>query len=177
MSIYEHFTEKELDILRGRADRIARPIIDTQTHDAISALTIFVRQESYAIPTNTVSAVYKDVPIVPVPCVPEFVAGIANIRGHILPVLDLGILLKVPGESGDSASLVVINHDELSVAFLINEAGATQEIASQMVSPLPESASLSQSTYLKGLLPGEIVLLNIENLLISAMNTLAQYTA
>src|SRR5215216_5720695 len=103
MSIHEHFTERELKILQARAERAASAAQrDDVEKTEIRALQCTLGSESYALPVEFVRAVYENVTVVPVPCTPRFVAGIANIRGRIMPVLDLATLLNVPPSKGNS---------------------------------------------------------------------------
>src|SRR5690349_8965626 len=97
IGIYERFSESDLAILRTRAERIATPIQSDSIEESITVLSVKVRAESFALPMDAISAVYDNVQITPVPNVPPFALGIANVRGHIIVVLDLGTILGVPG--------------------------------------------------------------------------------
>ena len=93
MSIFEHFSEEEREILRIRAERAANAVRESAQEAVFSALEVTIQSQSYALPIEVLTTVYENVAVVPVPCVPSFVAGIANIRGRILPVFDLAVLL------------------------------------------------------------------------------------
>ena len=135
MHIYDHFSPQEREVLRKRAERLARPIEDQQVDDALDVLIVSVGSESYAIPTDFITGVYEDASCVAVPCVPPFVAGITNIRGHIIPVLDLASFLNIASKDAKEAenspvkSLVVISHNDLRVALAVTEAGVTQTVS------------------------------------------------
>src|SRR5262249_39987126 len=103
--------------------------------------------------------------LVPVPGVPPFIAGISNIRGHILTVLDLASFLNVVGEDTTAKTLVVIAHDDLRVAFSVAEAGITQTLSANNLAPVPDSTNLAQYGHLSGLLPDGTALLNVEAVL------------
>lgn len=168
MNIYDHFSAQEREVLRKRAERLARPIEDQQVDDALDVLIVSVGSESYAIPTDFITGVYEDASCVPVPCVPPFVAGITNIRGHILAVLDLASFLNIVGnESEDSPAktLVVISHSDLRVALAVTEAGVTQTVSAASFTPIPDSTNLAQHGHLTGLLPGGTALLSVEAIL------------
>ncbi len=164
MSIYDHFSDKERETLRARAERAARPLQTDRPDDRLDALVVTIRAETVALPVETVLAVYEAVPIIPLPCTPPFIAGIANIRGHILPVLDLGALLEAGSQSaGDTAALVVVSSGELSVAFRVEQIGAVQAMTT--TSPLPPNLDLGHSEYLEGILPDGTVLLDVKAIL------------
>ena len=165
MNIYEHFSPQEREVLRKRAERLARPIEDHEVEDAFSALIVSIGSESYAIPTDLIAGVYEDAVFVPVPCVPSFIAGITNIRGHILTVLDLASFLNVANESVAAKTLVVIAHDDLRVAFAVAEAGGTRTVSAASFAPIPDSTKLAQKGHLRGLLVDGTALLDVETIL------------
>jgi purine-binding chemotaxis protein CheW len=171
MHIYDHFSPQEREVLRKRAERLARPIEDQQVDDALDVLIVSVGSESYAIPTDFITGVYEDASCVAVPCVPPFVAGITNIRGHIIPVLDLASFLNIASKDAKEAedspvkSLVVISHNDLRVALAVTEAGVTQTVSAASFTPIPDSTNLAQHGHLTGLLPGGTALLSVEAIL------------
>src|SRR5262245_5109120 len=94
MSIYEHFSDTERAVLQARAERAARTLRSDEAEERLNTLLVKLGGETYALPIEAVIAVYEAMLVVPVPCTPPFLAGITNIRGHIIPVLDLGHLLN-----------------------------------------------------------------------------------
>jgi purine-binding chemotaxis protein CheW len=171
MHIYDHFSPQEREVLRKRAERLARPVEDQQVDDALDVLIVSVGSESYAIPTDFITGVYEDASCVPVPCVPPFVAGITNIRGHMLAVLDLASFLNITSkdrkESADSPAktLLVVSHSDLRVAFAVGGAGTTETIPAASFTPIPDSTTLAQNGHLIGLLTNGTALLNVRAIL------------
>ena len=164
--MFNNFTEKERAVLQARADRAARQLLTGKEDSTLTTLSVAVSSESYGLPIATVIAVYEQMLVVPVPCTPSFVAGIANIRGHILPVMDLGILLGAPTrETGLIASLVVISDGDLSIALRVDEIGAVQALATNSLAPLASNLDLAHTSYLKGMLPDGSILLDVNAIL------------
>ena len=174
MSIYESFSPQERAILAKRAERAARSIDDQGVGDPLSVLIVSVGRESYAIPTNLIAGVYEDAWFVPVPCTPAFVAGITNIRGHILTVLGLASFLNIASDESSLTLLVVTSHEDLRVAFAVAEVGTTQTVSAASFVPIPDSASLAQHSYLKGLLADGTALLDVEAVLSEALQRIGQ---
>ena len=166
MSIYENFSQTELDILQARAARVAAATDKDRQIDELSTLVVHVRGEVYGLPVDHLTSVYDDVSVTPVPCTPAFVSGIANLRGHIVPVLELGELLNVPGsKTTTSKSLVVASNDQMTIAFHVDVIGDVLATNRDEVSPVPASLSGEQSTYIIGILPGDIALVDMDALL------------
>jgi len=170
MSLFDHFNDKELDILQAR--RVQRLNGDSESQqDGLgeTALTITVRQEHYAMPVKMLTYVHVDVAVIPVPCVPPYIAGIANIRGHIVPVLDLSVLLNVPGsvEADVAMTLVVATNKDVAVAFLVENIGDIEAYQVDDVQSVPSTIVENEQTraYLQGILPNGATLLDVAAIL------------
>jgi purine-binding chemotaxis protein CheW len=158
MSIYDRFSEKELEILRARANRIVTTSRDDQARDVITALVISAGRETYAMPIDQLTAVYENIAVAPVPCVPSFVAGIANIRGHILPVLDLAVLLNVPREDTERRALIVVSDSDSSVALAVEAVGEVTTFLKQDLTSIP-------GAYLQGVMQDGVAVLDVAAIL------------
>ncbi len=168
MSLYNNFSEQEWQILQARAARVAGASArqgDYQT-DVMAALRVTVQGERYALPLDAITAVYASTPIIPVPCTPPFVAGIANIRGHIIPVLDLAALLGIAnGNTPGTAALVVAEHEDFTAAFCIEQIGEVTTLPLDNLNVLPPGIGLTNAAYLRGILPDGTTVLNVEAIL------------
>jgi purine-binding chemotaxis protein CheW len=164
--IYERFTERERDILQRRARRAARRSDDDAADLAIDVLELTIRGETYAVRLDAISFIDDDNAVTPVPCVPPFVAGVANIRGYIVPVIDLGTLLGVPGEpEGDTFALIFIDSDDMNVAFKVDAIGNAGELRAEQLTPIPETVNIERPAYLRGALPDGTILLDMKAIL------------
>jgi purine-binding chemotaxis protein CheW len=167
MSIYERFSEKELEILRTRAKRVANTGQTHQQEDLITALIIRTNDEVYALPVDAVTGVYEDVFISPLPCVPAFVAGVANLRGHLIPVLDLATLLDIPGAGTQekSSTVVVAAGRDFSVALLVDKVNEVSIVTGSEIQPFPNTLDLPHPNYVKGVMADGTIFLELENIL------------
>ena len=158
MSFYEHFSEDEVAILRARAERIANTQNEIQQGDTVSALVIQAGGETYGLPMESLVAVYMGHTIIPVPCVPAYVAGIANVRGEIMPVFDLAALLKVPSADTKQA-LIVASSKENSIAFCVETVGEARAVQLSELQPVP---LMLNEAYLSGISADGMAMLNVE---------------
>lgn len=165
MNIYKHFSETELELLRARAMRTAGATDGEQDEDVVTALLVTLRDEVYAVPITTITYVEDSIPVIPVPCVPPFVAGIANMRGHIIPVLDLAELLGIPGNTTNANILVRAANDEMSVAFRVETVGEVITLSLSDMDPIPDILDVAKTDYLTGTFPDGVILLNMEAIL------------
>ena len=166
MSIFDHFSAKDRGILQARAERAARLAQDNTQDDLMTLLVVTLGQERYALPIEDIANIYEDMLITPVPCVPSFVAGVANIRGHIMLALDLAALLGVPDEiKPETATLAVLADNELEAAVQVGSIRGVESVTASDLAAIPANVELNHSAYVRGILPDGTVLLDIGSIL------------
>ena len=166
MSFYNYFDEAQREILRERARRVATAAQENNTIAVREVLLARVQNERYMLPVEAVLAVYENALVTPIPCVPAFVAGLVNLRGHLVPVLDLASLLNVTRSPDQVASTIVVAaaHD-YQVGLLVDQANDVQAIAEEQILPVPITLELGHETYLQGVTVEGVALLNLHAIL------------
>jgi purine-binding chemotaxis protein CheW len=174
MSFYDQFDKHQQAILRQRAASVAdeKTAETAETLAGIDTLVVKLGYEFYGLPLESLTAAYQDkinltTPIVPVPCTPPFVAGIANIRGRVIPVIDLARLLNVPDEatSSNSMGIIVVTDDEVTLAFRVDAIRDAIQVQVNELAPISELFDLAATEYLQGTLPDGTILLNMDAIL------------
>ena len=163
MSILDRFTEKERALLEARAERISRVADDDQTTDVIYALTVKIKSETYALPVETLIGVYEEIRVVPVPCTPSYVAGIANVRGRVVPVFELASLLDLSAsDAEDLSTLIVASNEKLTLAFRVVAIGDMVTIVSDEIGIVQGGKEIN---YVQGVLNDGTALVNMHMIL------------
>jgi len=166
VSINERFSEKDFEVLKLRAQRAASVSGKEEAETSLTAIQIALGGETYALPVENLRAIYESVAVVTVPGTPAFIAGIANIRGRILPVLDLAVLLGVPGRAGsERRTLVGAAHEAVTMGVLVQAVGEVVGFSARDLTPIAGSADATHANYLRGMLSGDSVLLDIAAIL------------
>lgn len=109
----------------------------SQTH-----LVFRLNRALFALEAKAVREVLPLPAIAAVEETPPYVVGAINLRGRIVPVLDLNLRFghpTVPGRAGDA--LVIVEIDELQAGIMVSEALEVADIPPQLIEPppLPES--------------------------------------
>lgn len=156
--------EQKRGILENRARMLAQPItdIDEQSGDMLRVLSFKVGRETYAFPAASVSSVNKSIAITPVPCVPSFVLGITNLRGHIRSVVRLALFLGFEDASEQADDyVVVVQQGDMEVAFIVSELEEVTDIPVREIKPRPMASVSKASPYIAGVVPGGLILLDL----------------
>ncbi|MBP8805144.1 MAG: purine-binding chemotaxis protein CheW [Kofleriaceae bacterium] len=98
-------------------------------------LTFILADEEYAIPVTDVREIVGPLPVTPVPGTAHHVLGVINLRGKVIPVIDLRVRLGLmAGEIGPRSCVVVC---QSSTATLV---GALVDSVNEVMSLRPEDA-------------------------------------
>lgn len=137
--MFEHFSEKDRAILAERARQIANDKLSGQEQNIDSLLRCRVGREWYGLPLPDMTAIYRNTRVIPVPGTPAFFKGIANIRGRILPVLELRELLSSKGDNAShNNDLVVVTYEDQQVALRVDQVDNVVAYHDKDLQPVPE---------------------------------------
>lgn len=114
-------------------------------------LTFLVGSETYGIEIKYVREIIGIQPITEVPEVPEYIRGIINLRGKIIPVMDVRLRFKKPFmEYAERTCVIVIDVGEVSIGLIVDSVAEVLTIPdSEIVTP-PE-VSKGGNKYIKGI--------------------------
>jgi purine-binding chemotaxis protein CheW len=160
--------EQKRKILADRAHMLAQPIseADEQPGDTLRVIAFHIGEETYAFPAASVFSVNKSIPVTPVPCVPNFVAGITNLRGHIRSVVNLADFLGLSvelaeGQSPNDEYIVVAQYDDIEVAFRVSGLDEVTDIPMDDIKARPLNPNSRANKYIAGIVPGGLILLDL----------------
>lgn len=142
------------------------------TQRAGKYLTFFLRAEEYGIQILKVQEIIGLLPITVVPSTPSFVIGVVNLRGKIVPILDLRQKLGMPSfEPSAETCIVVVKARNVEVGVVVDRVREVVDIKSEDLEPAPDFGNDRDQGYLLGIgkAHGKVkLLLNIERVLESA---------
>ncbi len=132
-------------------------------------VTFYLDREEYGIDVRQVQEIRRLTEITSVPRAPEFVRGVINLRGRILPVLDLKRKLGL-GEVGESraARIVVVRVRDRLIGLLVDGASQVPKIPLSRIEAPPEEVVERGGAYIRGVAKLEdrlIILVDLERLL------------
>ncbi|HOX23036.1 MAG TPA: chemotaxis protein CheW, partial [Elusimicrobiales bacterium] len=109
------------------------------TGEVMQLVCFKLAQEEYAVDITRVQEVIKVQRITPVPQMPQFVLGVINIRGSIIPVFDMRKLFKLPEKAFDDLSkILVLKHDNVVISIVVDQILDNIKIERSNIDPAPE---------------------------------------
>lgn len=129
-----------------------------------------LNSEEFGIDIMNVKEIIPYQESVNVPNTPEFVEGIINYRGKVIPIINLKKRLSLSGsEITKDTRIIVITFDDKDVGFVVDEASQTMVIEDEQIDPTPDIISEVDRRFITGV--GKIgeerllILLDLHNIL------------
>ncbi|MDH3392414.1 MAG: chemotaxis protein CheW [Desulfobulbaceae bacterium] len=132
-------------------------------------LTFHLAGEEYGLDIAFVTEIIGIQKITEVPDMPDFVKGVINLRGKVIPVMDVRIRFHLSERSYDERTcIVVVDINGTAVGLVVDQVSEVADIPEKDVEPPPQTTQGSTSRYLKGM--GKVndevrILLNVDKLL------------
>jgi purine-binding chemotaxis protein CheW len=120
----------------------------------VKYLTFALGPESYAIPVLKVREIIKLTAITAVPQMPDYIKGVINLRGKIIPVVDLRLKLCIPaGEHTDRTCIIVVQVARggggiLQMGLIVDGVEEVVNIQSSEMEPTPDFGTGVDAAYI-----------------------------
>lgn len=163
--------ETAAEVLSRRADSLARETTEEESSHQIALLLFRIGEEWYTVRVSDVREIFQEYEVTPIPCVPEFVLGVVNVRGEILSITDPARMMRLG--TVDTSGLVappavVIAGAEVVTALVVDEIGDIVEVAGNSIEPPVSIIDRAQAEFISGsVYIGEnmVGLINVERIL------------
>jgi purine-binding chemotaxis protein CheW len=128
--------------------------------------TFFLAEEEYGVDVRLVQEIIRVTEITQVPRAPEFIRGVINLRGRIIPVIDLKRKLALGVvELQRQTRIVVAKLDERAIGLLVDGASQVLRVPVSCIDQAPEEIGESNASYIRGVAKLEarlIILLDLQ---------------
>jgi purine-binding chemotaxis protein CheW len=122
--------------------------------------TFHLGGEQFALPVEDVQEVLLQQPLTPVPLAPDEIRGLLNLRGAIMPAIDLRRRLGFPESEQADQKLLVLKGSEGPVSVVVDDIGDVFELDGTGWRPPPDTLEASHKGFVFGVFPleGQVLL-------------------
>ena len=142
---------------------------DRRDDDLLQLVTFSIGSEEFGVDILKVIEIIRTMEITKVPKAPAFVEGVINLRGLVIPIIDLRRRFGLAEKAGDSDTrIIVIEINGMSVGFVVDSVSEVLRIPSNTVEPAPPVVAGVDSDYISGVGKLEdrlLILLDLDKLL------------
>jgi len=119
-------------------------------------LTFKLADEEYGVDIMKVQEIRSWEPATSIPNTPDFIVGVINLRGNVVPVIDLRKRFNLEkAEYGASTVIIVVKvehqGDERTMGLVVDAVSEVYNISEEMMSETPELGSAISTEFVKGL--------------------------
>jgi purine-binding chemotaxis protein CheW len=125
-----------------------------EAEDVIQLVGFRIADELFGVDILMVQEIIKDITITAIPDSPEFIKGVINLRGNIIPIIDLHKRLKL-AESKKSPQkniwIIILNINARITGFIVDDVTRVLKVPINAIEPPPDMVSSGlKSDYING---------------------------
>ncbi|NMO96179.1 chemotaxis protein CheW [Paenibacillus lemnae] len=119
--------------------------------EEIKVIVFKLGTEEYGIEVEKVQTIERLMPITRVPKTYAFVKGVINLRGVVIPVIDLRGRFNLPEvEPTEQTRIIIVAVNEMQVGFIVDSASDVVDLNSDSIDLPPEVVGGIKAKYLRG---------------------------
>ena len=137
--------------------------------ELLQLVTFSTGDEEFGVDILRVQEIIRTMAITKVPKAPEFVEGVINLRGKVIPIIDLRRRFGLQPKTHDKHTrIIVIEINTMIVGFVVDSVSEVLRIPASTVEPPPPVVAGLESEYISGVGKLEdrlLILLDLDRLL------------
>src|SRR5215212_628357 len=119
-------------------------------------LTVVLDNEAYGIGVLKVREIIRMQKITPVPQMPAFVKGVINLRGRVIPIVDLRVKFSLKAEFAERTCIVVVQvklptEQTVQMGLIVDSVEEVVTLQASEIEPTPEFGTKINTEYLLGM--------------------------
>lgn len=168
-SIFKISPEEKAAVFKQRAEYLSKRISYKEPEEKVKILTFCLGNEKYSVRIQHALEIIKVTDINKLPCTPRHFAGVINLRGNILPLIDLNAFLDIQKDSGNSSeTIVVIEVDGETAGILVDKVEDILDVSVEQIAPPLTTLKGIREEFTEGeiIIEGQpLIFLNLEKMM------------
>ena len=120
-----------------------------QTEEVLQLVSFNIGQEEFGLDIQRIQEINRMVDITRVPNSPEFVSGVINLRGKVIPIIDLRKRFGFPPKENDkNTRIIVVELGETVIGFIVDAVQEVIRIPKNITEPPPPIVAGIGSEYI-----------------------------
>ena len=146
-----------------------KALIEDNAQESQQFLTFLLEDQEYGLEIFKIREIRGYAPITPIPNVPPHVRGVMNLRGTVLPVVDLRMKFRLPAVEYSKYTVIVIaTVGEKTVGLLVDAVSDVLMVSKDSMREAPDFGAAVDTRFISGVFQSRerlTVALNLEELL------------
>ena len=137
--------------------------------DTLEIIAFRLHEQEFCVKTTTIREIRGWAPVTPMPHTPPYVLGLINLRGAVIPVIDMACRLGMKmTEPSERAAIIVTDIAGKLVGLLVEQVSDMMTIKSEDLQPAPEIIPEAQRAFCRGIVALEksmVCFLNLDTVI------------
>ena len=142
--------------------------LSSADQDALQIVSFRLANEEYGVNIMNVQEIILIGRMTEMPQVPESVCGLINLRGHVIPIIDLRVRFRLNvTERTEHSRIIVLNIGKRTIGIIVDEVNEVFRINRKQIEPTPSGLTGVGQGLVTGLVKLEnklLILLDVERL-------------
>jgi purine-binding chemotaxis protein CheW len=141
-------SEKLKDIINKQSEQ--QDSVVEHLDDVVQLVGFIIGDEEYAVPILSIQEIIKPFTWTRVPQVPPYVLGVFNLRGAVIPLIDLRLKFGLPPKKqSEDTRFIVMRHGDDVAGFVIDRLTMAIRIKKDNIGPAPDTVN-GEDTIIEG---------------------------
>lgn len=146
----------------------ANPNSLNEASEPLEIIAFRINEQEFCMRTTSIREIRGWSPVTPIPQSPSDMLGVINLRGSVIPIIDLRRKLGMGSTDANERSAIIVGevHD-MVVGMLVDRVSDILTVSSSKVQPVPEISTSFDKSFAEGIIPTEssmICFLNLQRL-------------
>lgn len=110
-----------------------------------------IAHEEYGVEVEKVRTIERMTSITRVPKTPDFVKGVINLRGIVVPIIDLRERFNLPqAQYNENTRIIIVSVNDIEVGLIVDSASDVIDLDTDQIADPPEVVGGIKAKYLRG---------------------------
>lgn len=133
--------------------------------DALEIIAFLLNDQQFAVRTTAIREIRGWAPVTPIPHTPPDVLGVMNLRGTVIPIIDLSAKLGMPpAEASERSAIVVTSVKGKTIGMMVDRVSDILTVSAADLQPVPAAAGLATTGYAEGIFARDKMMICFLNL-------------
>ena len=146
-------------VLSERAKVLAESVAEIDHSGVLELMVLNLCDERIALETRFIHEVMRVSDITPIPGAPALLIGVTNLRGSVLPVMNLRLAFGIGGEPPEDVVLIVVGGEQPEFGILVDSVHDMQSLRADELLPAPSNLASVQADLCQGVTEQAMVVL------------------
>lgn len=124
--------------------------------ETLEIIAFRLHEQEFCVKTTTIREIRGWAPSTPIPHSPPEVIGVMNLRGSVIPIIDLAYKLGMKStEANERSAIVVAEVHNMVIGMLVDRVSDILTVAGNQIQPVPEITASFDKSFSEGIIANE----------------------